>query len=495
MHHTHLLALISLMPLLPSAARSEVVPDPDRGLYAIWTKPGIADQLFKGGQVVLQWEQVQPAADRYDFSQLHSQLEQVARSGRKTTVQLNANRQPQFLFSTVPFTKNALGREQDKRGTLQYWHPAYAKLYTDLIAAFAREVKSSPYRSSVIGVRLNYDAIGTEFMVVALDKRDPANWTAPPGVALAPPWTEEIASAYRQTIRNTFIRNFNPDIRVFLRTGNPGYKTADQDALRLAGSGNLGFFTTASEIEPRMPTMFDGSKPVFLDYCRSGKTVCYAESMADATGKHGASQDRRSYGPEQYNYWRLLSDLNLGVSMIGVYGADVANADKPEYRAAFEFAARYAGYHASPSLSPGAWVALREGDLQLKGDYTFLMRRLPGVEMKPEQKIGPDDQRFGAWARTLPKGDQAKFALDREFARSLTGKKSVLRVVFLDQGNGTFTVHAAGRTFKGKPGGSGRWKTAEFEIESTAFTADSNGADIVIDGDTDLTLHMIEVVR
>ena len=480
-----------------STARSEVVPCPNRGLYAIWTKPGIADHLpfIKGGQVVLQWQAVQPSGDRYDFSDLHRQLEQIARLGRVTTVQLNANRQPEFLFETVPCNKNPLTKEQDRRGTLQYWHPAYVKAYTDLIAAFAREVKSSPHWGRVVGVRLNYDAIGTEYLMVPPAERDPARWTAPPGVTPGPPWTEEIATAYRRTVVDTFLRNFSPEIRVLLRTGNPQYPGPDPEALRLAGTGRHGIFTTASEIEPRMPTMFEGDRPIFLDYCRSGKAVCYGESMADATGKHGALQDPRWCAPEQYNYWRLLSDLNLGFSMIGVYGGDLANADKPEYRAAFDFAARYAGYHASPSVSPGAWVALREGGLRLKGDYTFLMRRLPGAEMKPERKIGPEDQRFGAWARTLPKGVQAKFALDSDLARSLAGKKATLRVIFLDQSGGTFAVHAAGRTFHGQLSGSGRWKTAEFEIAPVSFAADADGAHMLIEGDTDITLHMIEVAR
>jgi hypothetical protein len=472
------LVLLCLAPM----ARGEVVPDPNRGLYAIWTKPEISDRLpfLKGGQVVLQWESVEPAEGRYDFSDMHRQLERIAKLGRVTTVQLNANRQPEFLWNKVPGVSKTLTKEQDRRGTLQYWHPAYVKSYTDLIAVFAREVKSSPYRSRVIGVRLNYNAIGTEFMIVSPQERDTTAWTTP--------WTEEIAATYRKTIVDAFLRNFGPEIRMLLRTGNPQYPAPDAEALRLAGTGKLGFFTTASEIEPRMPTMFDGSDPVFLEYCRPGKTVCYAESMADATGKHGPTQDPRWCPPVQYNYWRLLSDLNLGVSMIGVYGADLANADQAEYRAAFDFAARYAGYHASPSVSPGAWVALREGGLKLKGDYSFLMRRLPGAAMKPEQKIGPDDQRFGAWTCTLPKGAQAKFALDSEFARSLANKKAMLRVTYLDGSHGSFTAHAAGRTFHCKLDGSGRWKTAEFEVASVSFPPD-----IVIEGDSDLTLHMIEV--
>jgi hypothetical protein len=472
--------------------RAEPIPAPNRGLYAIWAKSELSDKLtfVKGDQVRLQWSEVEPAEGRYDFSSLRTQLERVAKLNRATTVQLNTNRHPEFLLSKVPYHQGVLKRgETDK--LFQYWHPAYAKAYTDLIAAFAREVKSSPYRKSVIGVRLNYNAIGTEFLIVRPEELDPAGWVVPAGATLAPVWTEEIATAYRRKILETFLRNFGPDVRVFLRSGNPTYPAPDMEALKLAENGTLGIFTTASEIEPRMPTMYNGDRPIFLDYCRTGKTVCYAESMADATGKHGPSQDPRWCPPEQYNYWRLLSDLNLGFSMIGVYGADLANFEKPEYKAAFDFAARYAGYHASPSVSPGAWIALREGGPKLKGDYSFLMRRLPGPEMKGEQKVGPDDQRFGAWARTLAKGAVAKFALDADFARSLA-KTSILRVIYLDRGAGTFTVTGAGKAFEQSLAGSGRWKTAEFQIGPGAWKSD---AGIVISTGADVTLHMIEVAR
>jgi hypothetical protein len=171
--------------------------------------------------------------------------------------------------------------------------------------------------------------------------------------------------------------------------------------------------------------------------------------------------------------------------MMGVYGADLANASRPEYKAAFEFAARYAGFHASPHAAPGAWIALREGVGRLKGDYTFLMRRLPGAEMKPEQKIGPDGQRFGAWARTLARGDEAKFELDPEFAASLKSK-ALLRVIYFDRGSGTFTARSAGRKYERKLTDSGRWQTAEFQIDPGV---------IAISATTDLTLHMIEVER
>ena len=95
--------LLSLTPVLSG----EAMPDPNRELYAIWTKPEISDHLpfLRGGQVVLQWEQVQPSPDRYDFSILRQQLETISKLGRATTVQLNANRQPAFLYEKVPSTK------------------------------------------------------------------------------------------------------------------------------------------------------------------------------------------------------------------------------------------------------------------------------------------------------------------------------------------------------------------------------------------------------
>ncbi len=493
------LVLLSVFLVLPGAASltwAETIPDAARGLYAIWTRPEISDRLpfLKGEQVRLQWREVQPAADRYDFGSLHQQLARVAQLGRSTTVQLNANRHPDFLFDVVPIHTGALKRGETDR-MLQYWHPAYVKAYTELIAAFAREVKSSPHRSCLIGVRLNYNAIGTEFLIVRPEERDLAQWTAPASTTLAPAWTEEIATDYRRQVVDTFRREFNPEVRVLLRTGNPQYPGPDPEVARILGTGNLGVFTTASEIEPRLPTWFQGDRPIFLDYCRTGKAVGYAESMADATGKHGPSQDPRWCPPAQYNYWRLLSDLNLGFSMIGVYGADLARADRPEFRAAFDFATRYAGYHASPSVAPGAWVALREGGLRFKGDYTFLMNRASSTPMKPEQKVGPDDQRYGAWACTLPSGGTAKFSLDADLARSLEGGKAVLRVIYLDRGAGRFAVSASGAKFEQTLGGSGRWKTAAFAIDRAAFAVGDKGAPIVLEAESDLTLHMIEVAR
>jgi hypothetical protein len=491
-------------------ARCEVAPDPNRGLYAVWTKPGFNYDLslFKGGQVILQWRWVQPAENRYDFSRLHSQLDEIARQGRVATVQLNANQLPAFLYEKVPHTTVRPGTAADHRGTLQYWHPYYVKELTDLIARFAKEVKASPHLGRVAGVRLSYDAIGTEHMIVPPEDRDLKRWVIPTGATSAPAWTEEAAAAYRRTVQEAYLRGFGPDIRVFLRSGVSSYPTPDLESIQTAeeGKNNVGFFSTAAQMEAGVASMLERNQKVFLAFCRPGKLVCYSEPLAGAGGEsvssdgngnvgRSSSADRRWCGAEQWSYWRLLSDLNLGFSMIAIFGPDIEKAGNPEIRAGFEFAARYAGYHASPSVAPGAWVALREGSRLQKGDYSFLMRRLAGAPMKAEEKIGPAGQRFGAWAMTLAKGGSARFALDPVFAHSLAGKQATLRVTFLDRNEGTFTVHASGREFQAKLNGSGRWKTAEFAIDRAAFSAGGKGEDITITTGTDVTIHMIEVTR
>jgi hypothetical protein len=50
-------------------------------------------------------------------------------------------------------------------------------------------------------------------------------------------------------------------------------------------------------------------------------------------------------------------------------------------------------------------------------------------EMAPVGKAGADDRRFGAWARSLKKGAEARFTLDADFARSLQGRPAKVNLV------------------------------------------------------------------
>jgi hypothetical protein len=197
----------------------------------------------------------------------------------------------------------------------------------------------------------------------------------------------------------------------------------------------------------------------FNDDCLTGKTLAYAQPWASAWGHHGVKTAPRWCSPPQWNYWRLLCDLNCGVSFIAWYGNDLEVARSGRYRygknstaeaanykdefdAAFHFTATYAGYHASPQVAPGAWVAFREGDT-LKGDYAFLMHRHLD-QSRGVKNAGPDGQRFGAWSRLLPRDQTMELELDDSFAASLATQAAELRVTYLDQGAGEFDVRAAG---------------------------------------------------
>ena len=82
-----------------------------------------------------------------------------------------------------------------------------------------------------------------------------------------------------------------------------------------------------------------------------------------------------------WNYWRCLMELHKGVSYVAVKGWAVrASRKNPEYRPAFEFVNRYAGFHAAPAESP---VAV---------DPTT--HELIGREVKHRRCITPQEERW-----------------------------------------------------------------------------------------------------
>jgi hypothetical protein len=110
--------------------------------------------------------------------------------------------------------------------------------------------------------------------------------------------------------------------------------------------------------------------------------------------------------------------------------------------------------------------------------------------MPPIEKAGPDDQRFGAWARLLKKGTKAAFALNPEFASSLAGKPATVNITYLDRGKGQVELRYSGTCSYAPVKDTGRWLTAEFPVGKSAF--DSG---IALSADTDVAVHMLEVRR
>ena len=506
-------------PLPPSAGLHPAAPVVSvsasplihRGLYAVWYErtPEVLELPYiTGGQVVVQWADLEKAEGQYDFSRLAAQMKKLHDQQRMFTVQVNGNDKPAWLFDHVPSLPEPLSTQvHDARGTLMYWHPVFERAYLHFLAAYAAFLKQSPYRASVLGVRQNFNAIGTEHWHVPRDKIALSQWRVPAGAKAGEPFTQALGRAYQSRVLEAFVKEFTPDTRVFVRNNiEPALRQSfEQDF----NTGRLCWFHTSSEINPRP----NGERQyqAFLDDSRTGKTLAYAEPWASAWGHHGGKTDPRWCSPPQWNYWRLLCDLHCGVSFIACYARDLEVARSGRYRigkadtidaavfqdefdAAFRFAAKYAGHHAAPQAAPGAWVAFREGDT-LKGDYTFLMQRLPD-HTREVKNAGPDDQRFGAWARLLPCDQTMQLVLDERFAASLTTQAAELRVTYLDRGTGAFEVQADGQTFHAQCSDSGRWKTVAWELTSPVFPKSDASAHVSLRAlGADLTVHMVEVVR
>lgn len=496
---------------------------PGSGLYAIWygRDTALLDLPFlAGGQAIAQWKAVEPQPGHYDFSSLDRQLQPLRERGFKATVQINGNNKPDYLFQQVPYYPERLSNQvQDKPGTLMFWHPAHAAAYQRLIQALGEYLKTTSYRDTVLGVRLNFNAFGTEHTNLPPGKARQANaWITPPGVAPGTDWSQEAVHGYEAMVFAAYLSQIAPQTRVFVRNGLPEDIAKDyrDDFL----SGRLSWFHTSSEVEPRTGSEWRYRR--FYDDCRSGHTTAYAEPWASAWGYHGGAADDRACSPPQWNYWRLLFDLHNGVSFIALYGDDLRVARDGTYRAgkrllhddaadgtdyrgeftqAFEFAARYAGYHASPETSPGAWFAFRDNDTIREangrppaarrltfytGDYTFLMERQPD-QSKPLGTTGPEDQRYGAWARELPAGATMTLRLDSTFAKSLAGKPATVRLVYL---SGTGTFQFSGETHPVPATDGERWQVRELPV------ATWQGDTVQVTAtQTPLILHMVEVCR
>lgn len=517
------------IPNVPRESRS--------GIYAIWytNDPAVLSLPFiSGGQVMERWAPLEPKQGQYDWTALDAKLAELAKQNRNTTVQVNGNEKPLWMFDKIPYHPERISYQiQDKKGTLMFWHPLFEKTYLDFIAAFAKHIKESPYRKNVIGVRMNFNALGTEGMTVDQKYRSPDQWIVPEGATQGPAYSDALASAYHKKVMKAYIDNFDGVTTVLLRGGLN--ETAFKEYGDKIRSGKLAYFFTGASHKP------SGPLPSFFEYCRRGLAFSYSEPYGDAWGNMGGRRIERDVPPASAIYWQTLLELHCGVSIIACYGNDLemaysgkipimfgAGAERPkvmplpeeiaaaatqpqkvdeklkqEFLDTFEFGAKYVGYHASPEIAPGAWVAMRQLEKYgnpknepIAGDCTFLMKRLAD-KSKPVTNVGDAGSRFYAYARVLPKSEKMTLVLDPLFAKSLTGKKAGLNVIYFDGSKGTLQIEASGQAFSIELKNSGGWQRASFEVPQASFGNAKDGGDIVVTAgpNEDVMLHMIEVTR
>ena len=60
-----------------------------------------------------------------------------------------------------------------------YWHLTNKAVYAQFLQKFANHVGQEKYRRNIFGIRLNFDAVGTEHFYSG---RFNVNWTIPNGV-------------------------------------------------------------------------------------------------------------------------------------------------------------------------------------------------------------------------------------------------------------------------------------------------------------------------
>ena len=199
---------------------------------------------------------------------------------------------------------------------------------TALVSALAAHLKASPYASTVALVRAAPNAIGTELTDL------PSGYTCkatPSGHKISTLWTKDIRNAYYYHVMNLYRLQMLPAIQVALRaqvwTQWPGHCPTTW-----LGSSGAWMMGTASDIDPN--PVRDAFDLYAYNNVRMGNTNAYWQPTSYAGKKNLVS----------WNYWRILMELDKGVRAIAVYG-NVLNQGltDPEYRAAFDFANRYAG--------------------------------------------------------------------------------------------------------------------------------------------------------
>lgn len=473
---------------------------PNKGIAMIWyggqSNLDSRNGIVTVGQIFFMWRSFEPTKNNYDFESLDQQLEAIHNKGMKTTIQVNGNKHPDYIFQIVPYLDGVALPTQHNHtseighGPPMYWHPTYKERYKKMIDTLAYHIKKSPWKDAVLGIRQSYNAVGTEHHYIPPEYREKGAWTFEAGVTEEGdfPWTNEISNAYKRWTIDMYVNAFNPpeDIHVFIRASAIGGDEASAEQIQMVENGDLWIFHTSSEPQPRSGKI--SQYQVFVDYAKTGKTFAFMESWGPARLNPGDNSWIKTDKPitkEQCNYWTLLVDLHCGATWPAMRPEDI---DYPSFREQFEFAAKYAGYSAAPRESPGAWIAFREGD-NLAGDYTFLMTRATGDNSMPLYNL--DDAPEGLWARQIAAGESMKLELDSEFAISLHNNRDVnLSVTYKDTGTDDFEIEAFGKTFSHTRTGTDQWLTCAKKITVDELTGIRISAI-----NTALTLHKVEVER
>jgi hypothetical protein len=481
---TLVLVAVSLLAASSGLARAATP-----GIYQVWGNVGdVASRPYvKGGQIVVQWKDVETSRGRFDWSGLISQLNTYHAMGKTATVQVNStDAKPAWVWNLI-----ARCGTYHSQAIPQYWDPLYLTLQQELVSSLAAAIRGYAHPDTVTLVRASPNAIGTELTLLPAG----ANCTPTTGGHIdATAWSKDLAHTYFRNVMGVYRNALTPDIHVALRT--EAFVT-DGAPLTWLGQNDAWIMGTASDIDPN-PTR-DAFDVFARKYDMAGRTEGYWEPIPYSGKRNLVS----------WNYWRILLELDKGVSYIAVYGDQVRHGGKGQYRAAFNFANRYAGSAATPATAPGAFIALKQGTGRTAGNFNRFMSqyrpKLTSTALSSDQgrnMIGPGAQRFGRYARRITGGtsrSRMSFRLNSTFAAGVRGQRVVIAVRYLDSGHGRFRLAwgraaTAHHTFRKR--GTGRWRQVTVSVPSASFRQSLlHRCDISLRalGSSRVAFHMVEV--
>ncbi|MEM9384641.1 MAG: beta-galactosidase [Pseudomonadota bacterium] len=478
------------------------------GVYAVWH--GTRQDVFEssavvGGQVWALWDQVEPERGQYDFTLLDERLDAVRSAGRQATVQLNANAHPDWLFDQVPYLPIRLHTVRSARGTPMYWHPTYLAAQLALIEALANWIDTHPYREAIAAVRLSYNAVGTEGLSIPDAYHRASAWKRSAGVSEGSDWSSAQAVGYAERIVEHYIDEIAPVAfllvrRALFQEGRGRIGSGTQGARlrarlqRLLDGGRAGVFHTSSDIQPRNGGFSLEVYRTMRTQCLERRYICYAEAMRTAEGRHKDYPTTVVPSESEWFYWRVLSDLSLGVSRLAVNRLDLVRAENPGVALGLDFAERHLGAHLAPRESSGAWIAFRQGDF-LAGDYGVLAAA-QGCGVR-RTGVGSADEPYGLWASRLRAGDSCEIRFDRDFLQGAASEPTVLSILARSVDENDTSIGLAGlgqRPVQLTVPGDSAWH--RLRVELAPFSKDSQRGPLHLEAVARaVDLHLVELAR
>lgn len=514
--------------------------------------------FVQSAQVPMQWNQIEPSRGTFCWNNpqtdltktgcgtsptngLTQLLKNLHDNNKTAIVQIQARVKPQWVYSarsgvTYCGTAGDPIFPNNQFDIPQYWttngtlNEAYFTIMQEMLDSFKQAIQSSGYQSTVEGIRVAPQLIGSEFRDLT------SNLYA---VQLTPAcqswaWNTDLADqAYARTMKMNY-NTFQPNIRTILRAtafnglnrNGHNYNLDPNTYLTVQpGKVQSWFFATSSNPDADYENK---NSQVYSLVRNSGKAIYYSDAV-DASVNQNHNTPINS--PVSWNYWNQLTNLDRGSSYITSWGADLQLAlTNPEYRAAYDFTNIYAGYNRPQmaTTSPGAWVAFAPGtpgDRSIThGNFSMFMAedtadgsvgldsfgapatgkkcflgmndgtgKCPGVNI-----IGDKAQRFGRWARRtdLANGKPTiRVSLDDSFKSSLPDIVKI-NLTYLDYGIGAITFDWGGGNTKINKSNTNQWKTVSLTIKKDQINRKVAGFDFGITSTgTDATLHMLEVRR